>query len=97
HNMLRYQPGRDGKLTAYLTRDGLLAKATAIAREAERHPSAPRSSWGDVLPVDVPYTALAIWNAAQVSGSPRVGELTWTDEDPALMKPEADFGEGSGR
>ena len=91
HNMLRYQPGRDGKLTAYLSRDGLLAKATAIAREAERSPLAPRSSWGELLPVDIPYTAVAIWDAARGTGTGRVAELVWTDEDPALMKRDADF------
>ena len=93
HNMLRYQPGRDGKLTAYLSRDGLLAKATAIAREAERNPQAPRSTWGELLPVDIPYTAVAIWNAAQSAGTGRSSDLVWTDEDPALMKPDAEFGE----
>ena len=91
NNMLRYQPGRDGKLTAYLSRDGLLAKATAIAREAERNPRAPRSSWDELLPVDIPNTARAIWNAAQAPLSARSGDVVWNDEDPALMKPEADL------
>ena len=85
-NMLRYQTGRDGKLSAYLTRDGLVAKATAIAREAERSALAPRDSAGKLLPVDVLSTAGAIWEAAQ--RPMRVGELLWTEEDPALSAPE---------
>ena len=96
NNMLRYQPGRDGKLTAYLSRDGLLAKATAIAREAERSPRAPRTSWGEPLPVDIPNTALAIWNAAQAPNNARAGELVWNDEDPALMSSEANLPGGQG-
>lgn len=96
NNMLRYQPGRDGRLTAYLSRDGLIAKATAIAREAERNPRAPRSSWGELLPVDIANTAAAIWEMAQAPTSARVGAVVWNDEDPALMKPEAALPEATG-
>jgi len=91
NNMLRYQPALDGKLTAYLSRDGLLAKAASIAREAERSPLAPRNSYGELLSVDVQYTAAVIWQIASTAASApaRVGELVWTDEDPALMAPQA--------
>ncbi|HEV2121920.1 MAG TPA: peptidoglycan binding domain-containing protein, partial [Chloroflexota bacterium] len=38
--MLRYQQDRNGRQSAYLSRDGLIAKAQAVAREAERSPDA---------------------------------------------------------
>jgi vancomycin resistance protein YoaR len=79
--MLRYQQA-GGQLSAYLTRDGLLAKAAAIAREAERRPDAPRDSQGRVLPVDVPATAAAIWQQALTKGTNRVAEVVWTEEPP---------------
>jgi hypothetical protein len=79
-DMLRYQPA-NGVLMAYLTRDGLLAKAQAIAGEAERRPDAPRDSQGNVLPLDVPRTAAVIWELASTSPSNRSGEIVWTEEE----------------
>jgi hypothetical protein len=77
--MLRYQTTRDG-LSAYLTRDGLLAKAGAIAREAERQPGALKDSKGALLPVDVPATASAIWQQASTVARNRVAAVVWTEE-----------------
>jgi hypothetical protein len=79
--MLRYHTGSDGKLTAYLTRDGLLAKAQAIASEAERHPEAPRKPNGEVLPLDIPATAAAIWAMATTAPANRAAEVVWTEDD----------------
>ena len=79
--MLRYQTGRDGVM-AYLTRDGLLAKASAIAEEARRLPDAPRDSNGQPLPVDVPATASAIWMQASTVPANRVAEVVWQEETP---------------
>lgn len=89
-DMLRYQPGRDGKLTAYLTRDGLLAKAGAIARELERGTTAPRGRDGQVLPLDIPATAGAIWEMASTRVSGRVTAVVWAEdlsEDPDAPPP----------
>ncbi|HET6319614.1 MAG TPA: hypothetical protein VFG86_24410, partial [Chloroflexota bacterium] len=88
-NMLRYQTGRDGKLSAYLSRDGLIAKATQIAREAERSLLAPRSSQSEVLPLDVPNTAAVIWQLASNVDSGRAGEIVWTEEEPTTTVPDA--------
>jgi len=79
-DMLRYQNGSAG-LTAYLTRDGLLAKAQAIAAEAERRPDAPRDAHGQVLPLDVPATASAIWLQASTAPANRSADLVWTEEE----------------
>jgi hypothetical protein len=86
--MLRYQQGREG-LTAYLTRDGLLAKATAIAREAERLPNAPTDSTGQPLPVDVPATAAAIWQQASTVAGNRAATLVWTEPEEPPAEPAA--------
>jgi len=87
--MLRYQTDRTGKLSAYLSRDGLIAKAAQIAREVERNPLAPRSSQGDVLPLDVPSTAAVIWQLASSPGGPRADEIVWTEEEPIKTATEA--------
>ena len=79
-DMLRYQPGPGGRLTAYLTRDGLIAKANAIAREANRRSDAPRASDGSLLPLDVNATAGVLWQLASTLSRGRVGEILWTEE-----------------
>ncbi|MBI3973694.1 MAG: peptidoglycan binding domain-containing protein [Chloroflexi bacterium] len=79
--MLRYQSTNAG-LSAYLTRDGLIAKASAIAQEAERRPDAPRDSEGKPLPVDVLATASNIWQQASTVPAGRVDEVVWTEEEP---------------
>lgn len=94
--MLRYQPSSDG-LMAYLTRDGLLAKATAVAREAERQPGATRSSTGQVLPVDVAATAAVIWHQASTVPVNRTGDIVWTEEEvPAPESTTTTPGTGRG-
>ena len=85
--MLRYQPGRDGKLTAYLTRDALLTRAGAIAREADRRPDAPRASDGSALPADVAQIAGVIWQLASTArDGARAAEVVWTED---LTQPAA--------
>lgn len=84
--MLRYQPGQNGKLMAYLTRDGLIAKAGAIASEANRRSDVPRGVDGNLLPLDVPQTAGVIWEAANRAGVGRTAEVVWAEDrtDPPL-------------
>jgi hypothetical protein len=86
--MLRYQQGRDG-LTAYLTRDGLLAKAGEIARQAERLATRPTDTAGQPLPVDVPNTAAAIWQQASTVAANRTATVVWVEpeEPPADAAP----------
>jgi vancomycin resistance protein YoaR len=79
--MLRYQSTREG-VSAYLTRDGLLAKAAAIAREAERHANVPKDSKGKPLLVDVTATAASIWQQASTVASNRMASVVWTEEEP---------------
>jgi hypothetical protein len=81
-SMFRYQPAGDGVM-AYLTRDGLLAKAGAIAREAERRPDAPKDRAGKPLPVDVPATAAAIWQQASTAAANRVAGVVWSEDAAA--------------
>ena len=81
-SMFRYQPAGDGVM-AYLTRDGLLAKASAIAREAERRPDAPKDRAGKPLPVDVPATAAAIWQQASTAAANRVAGVVWSEDSAA--------------
>gem|GEM_PF-6349451 len=78
--MLRYQAGQNGRLMAYLTRDGLIAKAGAIASEANRRSDVPRGADGNVLPLDVPQTAGVIWEASGRLGSGRTGEVVWAED-----------------
>jgi hypothetical protein len=86
-DMLRYQPGPGGRLMAYLTRDGLIAKASAVAREADRRSDAPRASDGKLLPMDVTSTAGAIWQLASTVSRDRSVEIYWTQE---IIEPPPD-------
>jgi hypothetical protein len=80
-DLLRFGPfGSD--VDAYLGRDGLLAIADRIGREATRLNDAPRDAAGAVIPVDVPQTAAAIWAAANRTGSDRRAEVAWSEDDP---------------
>jgi vancomycin resistance protein YoaR len=86
-SMLRYQNGASG-LSAYLTRDGLIAKATAIAGEARQRPDAPKDYEGNALPVDVDNTAGTIWLLASTRGSSRSGDVVWNDD--AIKRADAE-------
>jgi hypothetical protein len=85
-DMLRYQSSSSG-LMAYLTRDGLLAKAQAIATEAQRRPDAPHDSKGALLPLDVPRTASVIWQLASTTPTNRVSDIVWSEEDQPAPEP----------
>ena len=81
---LRLGVDQNQKPTAYLSRDGLVEVSERIARLAERLPDAPRDKSGDVLPVDVPRTAAALWAAANEERSARLMTIVWTDEEPEI-------------
>jgi hypothetical protein len=66
----------------------LIAKAAAIAREADRRPDAPRASDGSLLPLDVTATAGVVWQLASTLSRDRVGEILWTEE-ALVTAPEA--------
>ncbi|HEX2033506.1 MAG TPA: peptidoglycan binding domain-containing protein, partial [Chloroflexota bacterium] len=83
--MLRYQPTNSGQ-TAYLAREGLISKATAVARELERHPSGPRDSAGNPRTVDIPATASALWLQASTAGAERVATIV-LEELPEPLAP----------
>lgn len=80
-DLLRFGPVGDGA-DAYLGRDGLLAVAERIGREASRLDDAPRDALDNVLPVDVPMTAAAIWAAANRTGIERRAEIAWVEDEP---------------
>ncbi|MGH2367861.1 MAG: hypothetical protein ACRDI2_06660, partial [Chloroflexota bacterium] len=84
--MLRYQSGSGG-LTAYLTRDGLLAKAEAIARDLQGRPEAPKDAEGNTRSVDVPATASAIWLQASTAATNRVADVAFVPEAPPPQPP----------
>ncbi|NBX47069.1 MAG: hypothetical protein EBT22_07745, partial [Chloroflexi bacterium] len=81
---LRIGVDQNKRPTAYLSRDGLIEVSGRIARLAERLPDAPRDKAGDVLPVDVPRTAAAVWAAANEEGVARRSVIVWTDEEPEI-------------
>ncbi len=78
--MLRYQSGNGG-MTAYLARDALLARASAIARDVERHPQAPKDATGKPRPVDVPATASALWLQASQVATERVANVVLAEPE----------------
>ena len=80
-DLLRFGPVGDGA-DGYLGRDGLLAVAERIGREASRLDDAPRDARDTVLPVDVPMTAAAIWAAANRTGFERRAEIAWVEDEP---------------
>ncbi len=83
-DLLRLGVDQNQKPTVYLSRDGLIEVSERIARLAERLPDAPRDKSGEVLPVDVPRTAAALWAAANEERSARRMTIVWTDEEPEI-------------
>src|SRR5262249_16891841 len=72
--LLPYPAGRGG-MSAYLTRDALLARATSVAREVERLPSWPKDSSGKPRQVDIPSTASSLWLQASTIPTNRIAEV----------------------
>ncbi|MSQ43680.1 MAG: hypothetical protein EXR45_05670 [Chloroflexi bacterium] len=83
-DLLRIGVDQNQRPTAYLSRDGLVEVSERIARLAERLPDAPRDKSGDVLPVDVPRTAAALWAAANEERAARRMAIVWTEEQPEI-------------
>ena len=84
--MLRYQTGSGGT-SAYLTRDGLLARATTIARDLERHPQGPKDAAGAPRKVDIPATASALWIQASTVERNRAAQVVLEPEGEAPAEP----------
>jgi hypothetical protein len=84
--MLRYQTV-GGATSAYLTRDALLARATSIARELERHPQAPKDAEGDPRKVDIPATASALWIQASTVERNRAATVVLEEPPPPPPPP----------
>ena len=80
-DLLRFGPV-GGDPDAYLGRDGLFAIAERVGREVVRLEDAPRDAAGQVLSIDVPQTAAAIWAAANRNGAERRAEFAWVEDDP---------------
>ncbi len=87
-SMLRYQ-GSAGSTSAYLTRDALLTRATAIARDLERHPEAPKGADGAPRKVDVPATASALWIQASTVERNRSAQVVLEPEPEPEPAPSA--------
>lgn len=86
--MLRYQTGSGGT-SAYLTRDGLIARATTIARDLERHPQAPKGAGGAPRKVDIPATASALWIQASTVERNRNAQVELEPEAEPAPEPTA--------
>jgi hypothetical protein len=84
--MLRYQTGSGGT-SAYLTRDGLIARATTIARDLERHPQAPKGAGGAPRKVDIPATASALWIQASTVERNRSAQVELEPEAEPTPEP----------
>ena len=87
-SMLRYQ-GSAGSTSAYLTRDALLTRATAIARDLERHPEAPKGADGAPRKVDIAATASALWIQASTVERNRSAQVVLEPEPEPEPAPAA--------
>ncbi len=96
-DLLRFGPGAVTGTVAYLSRDGLIATADRIARDAVRLADAPVDEAGDVLSVDVPRTAAAIWSAANGDGAARRAEVAWIEDEPTPVRAASTPASGSGK
>jgi hypothetical protein len=88
--MLRYQPTANGGTSAYLARDALLAKATAIGHELEGNPQGPKDPEGKPRVLDVPATASALWIQASTVDHNRAADVVQAELPEPTPTPEAE-------